>query len=193
LGTAESDEELVRRLLIQEQVWREGAKDRARARQLLDEGLARFPENLELLYARGLLAATMNDVPLMEKDLREVLVKDPNNAHALNALGYTLADQTGRYAEAQQLVGRALELRPEDPFILDSMGWVQYRLGNHQAAVEYLDRALTKRDDAEIAAHLGEVLWVKGDKTRAEEVWGRALKHSPDNEILKGTVTRLKP
>lgn len=190
--TPDSDEEQVRRLLIEEQIWREGAKDRRRARQVLDQALARYQDNTELLYARGLLAAMMNDLPAMETDLRRVINKDPDNAHALNALGYTLADQTQRYDEAQTLVSRALELRPEDPFILDSMGWVQFRLGNTHAAVEYLDRALAKRDDAEIAAHLGEALWVKGERARAEEVWKRALKHSPDNEVLKDTVTRLK-
>jgi tetratricopeptide (TPR) repeat protein len=190
--TPEDDDEQVRRLLVQEQIWREGAKDRARARKVLDEALARYPDSDELLYARGLLAAIMNDLPAMEKDLRQVLSKNPDNAHALNALGYTLADQTGRIDEARQLVTRALELRPEDPFILDSMGWVQYRLGNNEAAVDYLNRALAKRDDAEIAAHLGEVLWTSGDRTRAEEVWRRALKHSPDNEVLRETVSRLK-
>ncbi len=186
-----NDEEQVRLILSKEQILRE-AKRPGEAKTLLDEGLQSFPDNTDLLYARGLLAAQLDLLVLHEQDMRRLLEKDPKNAHALNALGYTLADQTERYQEALELIDQALKLKPEDPFIMDSMGWVQYRLGNHQLAVEYLERALEKREDAEIAAHLGEVLWVIGERTRAEKVWKRALKKSPDNDVLLTTIEKLK-
>ena len=129
---------------------------------------------------------------LHESDLRKVLRKDPKNAHALNALGYTLADRTTRYKESLDLLKQALALKPDDPFIMDSMGGVQYRLGHHDEAVKYLKSALEKRPDAEIAAHLGEVLWVIGDKAGAESVWTRALKATPDNEVLMGVIKKFK-
>ena len=153
--------------------------------------MERYPEDTDLLYARGLVAAQLNLIDIHEQDMRKLLVKDPQNAHALNALGYTLADATDRYEEAHSLIEQALSIRPEDPFILDSMGWVQYRLGNHSAAIDYLERALTKRDDAEIAAHLGEVLWVNGNQERAREVWQRALEQNPDNDVLLDTLKRF--
>ncbi len=186
-----NDEEHVRLILSKEHVLRE-AKRPADAKTLLDEGLQQFPDNTDLLYARGLLAAQLDLLVLHEQDMRRLLEKEPQNAHALNALGYTLADQTERYQEALELIDQALKLKPEDPFIMDSMGWVQYRLGNHQLAIEYLERALEKREDAEIAAHLGEVLWVIGEKTRAEKVLKRALKKSPDNDVLLTTIEKLK-
>ncbi len=186
-----SDDEQVRIFLSKEQIFRTEKKLRE-AKLVLDEGLTQFPDNLELLYARGLVAAQLELVAVHEQDMRRLLEKDPTNAHALNALGYTLADQTQRYQEALELIDQALKLKPDDPFIMDSMGWVHYRLGNHELAIEYLEKALEKREDAEIAAHLGEVLWVTGDKTRAEKVLKRALKKSPDNDVLLTTIEKLK-
>ncbi len=186
-----SDEEQVRILLSKEQMFRV-EKKLDEAKTVLDEGLAQFPDNAELLYARGLVAAQLELIAVHEQDMRRLLEKDPKNAHALNALGYTLADQTQRYHEALELIDKALKLKPDDPFIMDSMGWVHYRLGNHQLAIEYLEKALEKREDAEIAAHLGEVLWVTGDKTRAEKILKRALKKSPDNDVLLTTIEKLK-
>jgi tetratricopeptide (TPR) repeat protein len=186
-----SDDEQVRIILSKEQIFRvEKMLDEAKT--VLDQGLAQFPDNTELLYARGLVAAQLELIAVHEQDMRRLLEKDPKNAHALNALGYTLADQTQRYHEALELIGEALKLKPDDPFIMDSMGWVHYRLGNHQLAIDYLEKALEKREDAEIAAHLGEVLWVTGDKTRAEKVLKRALKKSPDNDVLLTTIEKLK-
>ncbi len=186
-----SDEEQVRIILSKEQMFRV-AKMLDEAKMVLDEGLAQYPDNTDLLYARGLVAAQLELVAVHEQDMRRLLEKDPKNAHALNALGYTLADQTQRYHEALELIDKALKLKPDDPFIMDSMGWVHYRLGNHQLAIEYLEKALGKREDAEIAAHLGEVLWVTGDKTRAKKVLKRALKKSPDNDVLLTTIEKLK-
>jgi tetratricopeptide (TPR) repeat protein len=128
-----------------------------------------------------------------ERDLRKLIQMDAKNAQALNALGYTLADRTNRYKEAFDLIERALALKPDDPFIMDSMGWVHYRMGNTAEAVKFLKRALAIRSDAEISAHLGEVLWVTGDRAAAETVWKQALRDTPDNEILLGVIKKFKP
>ena len=158
----------------------------------------RFSEEdvLFLQSVANLVALAMRrqkaDQALHESDLRKLISMEPDNAHAYNALGYTLADQTDRYQEALELIEKALELKPNDPFIMDSMGWVQYRLGNHQLAIDYLERAFDIREDAEIAAHLGEVLWIVGDRQRAEAVWNRALEQAPANDVLLGTIRKLK-
>ena len=183
-------DEYVRWVLAQEQALRR-SKRLVEAKEVLDGAVERYPEDTELIYARGLLAAQLDLIDVHERDMRKLLVQDPNNAHALNALGYTLADTTDRYEEAQTLIEQALSIRPEDPFILDSMGWVQYRLGNHADAIAYLEKALTKREDAEIAAHLGEVLWVNGDQDRAKQVWLRALEKHPDNDVLRNTLEKF--
>jgi tetratricopeptide (TPR) repeat protein len=187
-----SDHERVQQVLTREQIYRD-AKRMQDAMAALNDALAKTPKEQDLLYARALLAAEMKLLEVHERDIRQVLEMDPKNASALNALGYTLADQTDRYAEAVDLIGRALELKPEDPYILDSMGWVNYRLGKNDVALDYLRRALNHRPDAEIAAHLGEVLWVTGDRAGARKVWRDALKRSPDNETLQQTVERFEP
>lgn len=187
-----SDKQRVRLYLTKEQILREA--DRLdEAMVLMNEALHALPENKDLLYARALLAAQLNMVAVHEQDMRRVLAKDPKNAHALNALGYTLADQTDRYKEAYDLVRKALKLKPNNAYILDSMGWVYYRLGDNDEALKYLRLALKKRHDAEIAAHLGEVLWVTGDKDAARSVWDRALKDSPDNSVLKEMIKKFDP
>lgn len=185
-----NQDEYVRWVLSQEQVLR-GDKQLGKAKEVLDSAVQRYPEDTELIYARGLLAAQLELIDVHEQDMRKLLIKDPENAHALNALGYTLADNTDRYDEAHTLIQQALAIRPEDPFILDSMGWVQYRLGNHSDAIVYLERALAKRADAEIAAHLGEVLWVNGEQDRAKEVWQRALEQHPENDVLLDTLKKF--
>ncbi len=138
-----------------------------------------------------MLGEQQDDLVLMEKDLRIILAADPNNAAALNALGYTLADRTTRYAEAMELVSRALELQPNEPAILDSMGWVLFRTGRYDESVQYLSRAYGNFPDPEVAAHLGEVLWVKGDKDGAMDVWQGALLRDPGHPILLDTLDRL--
>lgn len=184
------EDEFVRLALTKELVLRRG-NELQRAKTVLDDAVARYPGNNDLLYARGLLAARLNRIGEHEKDMRTLLEENPNNANALNALGYTLADATDRVDEAYDLVSKALKMRPDDPFILDSMGWVHYRLGNHRDAIEYLERALSQREDAEIAAHLGEVLWVVGDKERARDIWQRARREDPDNHVLNETIQRF--
>jgi tetratricopeptide (TPR) repeat protein len=147
----------------------------------------------DLLYNRAMLAERLGKLDVVERDLHAVLEREPENAQALNALGYTLADRTDRYSEAYDLIRRALELSPNDYFILDSMGWVLYRMGRLSEAVEYLKRARTIRDDPEVAAHLAEVLWVMGEKASAREIWEAALKRTPDDETLLDTIKRLAP
>lgn len=162
-----------------------------RAKAALDEGLARFPAQPDLLYNRGLLAAQLNLLALHERDMRALIRLQPDNAHAYNALGYTLADQTARLDEAFKLIDKALNLLPNDPFILDSMGWVHFRLGNNAQAIDYLQRALAAREDAEIAAHLGEALWVAGRRDEARAVWARGREWAPDNATLLDTLRRF--
>ena len=145
------------------------------AYDLYNKALDEFVDNGELLYARAMTAEKLNKLDVLEQDLRKVLARNPNNAEALNALGYTLADRTSRYEEALDFVKRALELRPTDFYIVDSLGWVYYRLGNYDEAVKYLRRAFELKMDPDVAAHLGEVLWVKGDKDEARKVWQQAL------------------
>ncbi|MCG6871617.1 MAG: tetratricopeptide repeat protein, partial [Gammaproteobacteria bacterium] len=184
------DRERVRLALAQERVLRE-VRAWDEAMQVLNAALDTVPDNTDLLYARALLAAQIRDLQLHEKDIRRVLAKEPRNAHALNALGYTLADQGQRLDEALSLVQAALELRPEDPFVLDSMGWVQFRLGNKTLAEQYLRRAFGKRPDADIAAHLGEVLWSTGAQDEARKIWQRALTDAPKSDVLNETIRRL--
>ncbi|KAA3632959.1 MAG: tetratricopeptide repeat protein [Proteobacteria bacterium] len=190
--TPASREEEVEIVLARERVLRSMSRIED-AFQLLDAAVQEIPDDGDLLYSRALLAAELGELERHEQDIRQVIAIDPDNAHAYNALGYTLADQTKRYDEALELISRALELAPEDPFILDSMGWVQYRLGRYDDAEEYLRRALAIRDDAEIAAHLGEVLWVKGGRAEAEKLWQRALTADPENRTLLDTLKRLQP
>ncbi len=164
-----------------------------------DEAMDLFDRAIEaethpdLLYSRAMLAEKMGRLDLLEEDLKTILADDPDNATALNALGYTLADRTERYEEAYKYIKRAYELSPEDFYILDSMGWVLYRLGRLDEAVDFLRQALELRNDPEIAAHLGEVLWVMGDKQAAQEVWDTALQDTPTDDRLLKVIERFKP
>lgn len=160
------------------------------AMTIYNEGLERYPGDHKLLFVRAMLAERLNHLEMMESDLREILKQDPDNVQVLNALGYTLADRTLRYQEAYEYIRRALELSPDDPAIIDSMGWVLYRLGRYQESIKYLQRAADMQQDGEIAAHLGEVLWVSGNHDEARRVWDRALKFAPDHEILRQTIKR---
>ena len=159
--------------------------------EIYDEALISKPKNTDLLYSRAMLAARTDRVADLERDLRDILTREPNNADALNALGYTLADKTDRYQEALSYVERALKLKPEDHYVIDSMGWVLFRLGRYEESVAQLRRAWSIRQDAEVAAHLGEVLWVMGRQDEAREVWNKALEDDPDSESLKAVMQRL--
>jgi len=169
------------------------------AEKRYDEAKALFDREIEnnphpdLLYSRAMLAEKMNRMDILEADLKQIIEKDPENASALNALGYTLAVRTVRYEEAYGYVKRAYDISPEDFYILDSMGWVLYRLGRLEEAADYLRRALLLRNDPEIAAHLGEVLWVMGEKQEAKEIWDTALKATPDDNRLLKVIERFTP
>jgi tetratricopeptide (TPR) repeat protein len=165
--------------------------DLDRAVQLLDEALSETPGDALLLYARAMLNEQRGDVVAMERDLRTILAAEPGNITALNALGYTLANRTTRYAEAIELISRALEMQPEEPAILDSMGWVLYRTGRLEESLQYLTRAYARFPDAEVAAHLGEVLWLSGQTDAALAVWRGAVLQHPDHPVLRSTLERL--
>ena len=158
---------------------------------VLENALLRFPDNPELLYDYALLAERLDKLDLMEASLRRVMALAPDNQHAYNALGYSLAERGIRLQEAYALIEKALQMAPGDPFIMDSMGWVQFRMGNLAAAENALRRAYAVRSDPEIAVHLGEVLWQKGDKDEAQKLWREAQGKDPKNAALKSTLARL--
>lgn len=159
-----------------------------------NDALKTYANNIDLLYSRALLAEEMGQFKQLEHDLRQILELEPNNVEALNALGYTLADRTQRYQEAHQLIKKALELSNEDPFhLLDSMGWVLYRMGQYQEAIVYLRQAQTKEDDPEVAAHLGEALWANGQQEEAKTVWEKALKTFPEDKKLREVMQKFLP
>ncbi|PLW67441.1 tetratricopeptide repeat protein [Pseudohalioglobus lutimaris] len=166
-----------------------GALDASLA--VLNAGIDAYPDSASLRYARSMLGQQQDDLAMMEADLRAILARDPNNATALNALGYTLADQTGRLDEAYDLINRALALEPDEPAILDSMGWILYRQGKLEDSLKYLNQAYLAFPDPEVAAHLGEVLWAMGRTDEARRVWQGALLKAPDHKILRATLQRL--
>jgi tetratricopeptide (TPR) repeat protein len=169
------------------------AGDNATAYDVLNAALVTDPNSVELLYDAAMAAEKLDRLDDAEKRLNQVIALKPDNAQALNALGYTLVDRTQRTAEGMKLIEQALALAPADPFILDSMGWAHYRMGNLDDSEKYLRRALADRPDPEIAAHLGEVLWAKGERALAREVWQSQLKETPDNALLLETVRRFGP
>jgi Flp pilus assembly protein TadD len=160
---------------------------------VLEQALKKMPNSMELLYDYAMAAEKLDHLDVLEENLRRILQIKPDHAHALNALGYTLADRTDRLQEAAALIEQALQLSPQDPFILDSMGWVQYRLGNQVQALDYLRRAFATRADPEIAAHLGEVLWSQGDQREAQTIWRNSLKDHPHNEVLQSVIKKFVP
>lgn len=187
----DNDADRVRLIQAEADLLRE-AKDDAGVYALLGDALTTRPDSIELLYDHAMAAERLNHLDVMEKDLRHLLKLQPDHAQALNALGYTLADHNIRLPEAVALLEQALKLAPNDPFILDSMGWAQYRLGKLDIAVEYLHRAFSARPDPEIAAHLGEVLWAQGKRDEARKLWQAALSSSPNNQALLDVMAKFK-
>ena len=166
-------------------------RDYPAALQVYDNALALAPDDADLLYARALLHERMKRLDLAEADLRKLIARDGNDARALNALGYLLTINTGRYDEAAKLIVRAAELTPEDPAVLDSLGWVLFKQGKPREALPHLQKAQTLQPDPEVSAHLGEVLWVLGEKERARGVWDAALREHPEHPVLRETAQRL--
>jgi len=168
------------------------ANRNAEAFELLDKALKAEPDQAELLYDYALTAEKLEKYDVLEANLKKLIEVRPEHAHAYNALGYSFAERNLRLPEARALIEKALQLAPEDYFIIDSLGWVQYREGNLKGAADTLRRAYGGRPDAEIGAHLGEVLWVMGDRNEANRVWNESLKSAPDNETLLKTIKRLR-
>ena len=182
--------ERVQLVAAEAQVLRE-AKRPQEAFDVLDKALERMPDDPDLLYDHAMAAERIDRLQVMEASLRKLIALRPENAHAYNALGYSLADRNLRLEEAQALIEKALSLAPEDAHIMDSMGWVLYRRGKLEQAADYLQRAYKLRPEAEIAAHLGEVLWKMGRVAEARSLWRDARGREPDNETLKETLARL--
>lgn len=162
------------------------------ALSLLERGVKDFPSSSKLIYTRAMLFTRMDKIDDAERDLKRVLSLAPENAAALNALGYTLADRTERLDEAYEYIQRAYKLTPNDPAVMDSLGWVEYRRGNHKAALQKLRSAMKAMPDHEIAAHLGEVLWMTGQQKEANKVWRNGLQLTPKSDIIHNTMQRLQ-
>ena len=169
------------------------ANENNTAFDVLQAALAKNPNSTELLYDQAMVAERVDRLDIVEANLRQVIKLKPDHAHAYNALGYTFADRNIRLPEAYDLIEQALKLAPDDAFILDSMGWVLYRMGQNDTSLTFLKRAFSLRPDAEIAAHLGEVLWAMGEKQEASKVWAGALKDNPSNEALLAVVKKYTP
>ncbi|AKJ27722.1 tetratricopeptide repeat protein [Caldimonas brevitalea] len=160
--------------------------------QVLATANERFPDDADLLYEQAMMAEKLQRLDEMERLLRRVIALKPDHFHAYNALGYTLADRNVRLTEARELVRKALELAPNEPFIIDSLGWIEYRLGRREEALQHLQRAYQARPDTEIAAHLGEVLWALGRRDEARKVWREGRERDGANDVLKETLARLR-
>ncbi|HEX5635504.1 MAG TPA: tetratricopeptide repeat protein, partial [Gammaproteobacteria bacterium] len=191
LMQASDNNQDVRLYLAQGEVLRNAERNQE-ALKIYDAALRDLPENTDLLYARALTAEKLDMLDVAESDLRLVLIHEPENVNALNALGYTLADHSQRLQEAKGYILKAVALLPNDPSILDSLGWVYYRLGEYEESVKHLRKAFAQFEDAEIAAHLGEVLWVSGQTEEAGKIWQRGASLRADHPVLVETMKRFK-
>ena len=187
-----SDQARVQLLLTEAQMLRDANRP-IEAFDLIGSALKSAPDQPDLLYDYAMLAEKLERMDLLETNLKKLISLQPDHAHAYNALGFSLAERNLRLPEAQELIEKALQLSPDDPFIIDSMGWVLYRMGKSKQALEYLRKAYGARPDPEIAAHLGEVLWVAGEHREAEKIWLEATKKTPGNDALNSTIKRFKP
>jgi len=192
-GIAPADAQQRLQLTLAEAAVLREAKAYQEAFDFLSAAAGAAPDTPDLLYDHAMAAEKVNRIDVMETQLRRLIALRPDHAHAYNALGYTLADRNLRLEEARQLIETAHKLAPEDSYILDSLGWVLYRQGENERALGYLRRAHESRPDAEIAAHLGEVLWVLGRQDEAQKVWAEALRAQNPNEVLERTLQRFAP
>jgi tetratricopeptide (TPR) repeat protein len=179
------------KLLAEAQVLRD-AKQWAEANTLLAKANVQFADDVDLIYEQSMMLEKLNKLDDMERLLRRVIALKPDHQHAYNALGYSLAERNVRLPEARTLIKKALDLSPGEPSITDSLGWVEYRLGNRDEAVRLLRDAYRGQPDAEIAAHLGEVLWISGQKDEARKVWREGRGKDAGNEVLRETLARLR-
>ncbi len=178
------------KLLAEVQLLKDSGENE-QAYRLQSEAIALTPEDNDLVYDQAMLAEKTGRLDEMETLLRQVIARQPDYHHAYNALGYSFADRGVRLEEAKRLIQKALEFAPEDPFITDSLAWVEFRLGNKAEAARLLRFAFAKKPDSEIAAHLGEVLWSQGNTSEAKAIWQEGLRLNPNNSTLKGTLKRL--
>jgi tetratricopeptide (TPR) repeat protein len=192
LRKVDAGEQQTQMLIAEAQLLRE-ANQNGEAFKILNQALEAQPDQPDLLYDHALTAEKLERFDVLEADLTRLIKIRPDNAHAYNALGYSFADRNIRLEEARKLIEKAIILAPEDLFIVDSLGWTFYRMGDYPKAIETLRRAWNGRPDGEIGAHLGEVLWVSGDRAGAENIWQEAIKNAPDNEALQKTIKRFKP
>jgi Flp pilus assembly protein TadD len=188
---AHGEDQRIQLAIAEAQILR-NAEQPQNAFAVLEATLKRYPDNADLLYEYGLMAEKMNQLETMETALRKVIKLAPDNQHAYNALGYAFAERNIRLQEALALIEKAVQLAPNDPYIMDSMGWIQFRLGKLQEAEALLRKAYELRADPEIATHLGEVLWVKGQQEDAKKLWRDANTKDPKNDTLKSTLARLQ-
>ena len=180
----------LRLLIVQVELYSQ-QKQYEKAFNLLTEALVDFPDQKELLYTRALMAERVGKPAIVEADLKKILAMDPDNVEALNALGYTLLNKPERYADAEKYLQRALKLEPDEAVIIDSYGWLQFKLGNTAKALDYLQQAYDKQQENEIAAHLAEVLWALGKKDEAKKLFKKAIKDAPDDEYLLDFQRRI--
>ncbi|OZI66625.1 hypothetical protein CAL28_02525 [Bordetella genomosp. 11] len=186
----QDEEERVLGVLTKAQILRDANRtDQAVA--LLSGADRAIPDTVEIKYELAMLYERQDKLADLERLLRQVIALDPDHAHAYNALGYTLADHNTRLPEALALITQALDLAPDDPYIMDSMGWVKYRMGDNNAALTYLQRAYSRRPEPEIGTHLGEVLWAQGRKEEARAIFAAAARKDPNNKTLRDTIKRL--
>jgi tetratricopeptide (TPR) repeat protein len=186
-----NEEDARAKLLAEAQLLRELRQWRE-AHAVLADAVKRAPDNVDVLYEQAMMSEKLDRMDEMEALLRRVMQIKPDYHHAYNALGYSLADRNQRLPEARELIAKALELSPGDPFITDSLGWVEYRLGNNAEALRLLRQAYQAQPDTEIAAHLGEVLWTLGQRDEARKVWREGRDKDAGNEVLRSTLARLK-
>ncbi len=187
----EGDDDRARLIVSEAQLLRDAGR-LDDALKLIADALVTQKDNIDLLYEHAMLAEKANQLELMERQLRHIIQIAPDNQHAYNALGYSLADRNIRLQESYDLIRKASDLAPDDPYIMDSLGWVEFRLGRYEDAEKTLRRAFAIKADPEIAAHLGEVLWVLGREQEARQLWRDANAKDPKNLTLKGTLERLQ-
>lgn len=180
---ARSADERLRALLLEAELLNE-QKLYIKSFELLSKAIEEMPDQKELLYTRALVSERIDRLDVLEQDLRKILSQYPDDVSALNALGYTLVDRTDRYQEAQVYLEKALEIQPDEAVIIDSYGWLMFKLGDYEKALEYLQKAYSKQQENEIAAHLAEVLWVLGRQNEARKLFEQAIKNSPEDEYL---------
>ena len=189
---AENNQQRAQLILTEGQILREAAKYDL-AYKVLSKGLELLPNHPDLLYEAAMVADKQGNHEVFEKNLRKLIKVSPDNAHAYNALGYSLLERKERLDEAMKLVEKAYQLSPNDAAIMDSMGWGYYRLGNLPKSLDFMRRAYNAFPDPEVAAHLGEVLWHSDEKDKARKVWQDTLKENPDNAVLQSVIKRFIP